>query len=349
MGWVDCWEQHGGELSANDKKSVLDRKDAYHNEEGLGHKESLIKSLQWHHDQAHAQLQSIYDQVGVKPASPEIPPPEVSETPTGTREGGAPQAETTAPEVAHDWTEATQPLKPFKPKTEGGFLGSTSGTIKSIAIKKRRALDAATGIRSERLQKSFTDAQRAQKEIRKAAPTDRRQNAISVWMEAGGNVQTIDQWASQAKGKMFKQAAEDARNLTPQEIAIAQKARGAFDVLENRGNTYGVLNNHRDNYVPHIWDVDKKFTGIGSSKLQDRFKFSKARTFDTFFDGDQAGFIPKTMAIGKVLPSYLTEMNKVIADRQFIQDVSSMTASDKRPLVTPRGNAKTVGGRNREV
>lgn len=217
-----------------------------------------------------------------------------------------------------------------------------SGAIGGIGIRKRTQLDEATGKRSERLQRSFADAERAQKEIRKAVPSERRQNAVSIWMEAGGDAKTLDQWASAAKGKEFKQAAEDAKNLKPEEIAIAKKAEGAFDVLANRGKSYDVLSNQRDNYVPHVWDVSKKGTGIGSSKLTDKFKFAKARKFDNFFEGDQAGFKPKTMAIGKLLPSYLHEMNKVIADRQFVQDVAHMTASDQRPLVIPRGNAKTV-------
>ena len=49
--------------------------------------------------------------------------------------------------------------------------------------------------------------------------------------------------------------------------------------------------------------------------LKQRFKFSKARTLNTFFEGDQAGFKPKTIALGKLLPAYLHEMNQVIADR----------------------------------
>ncbi len=73
-GFVDCWEKHASGLSALDKKSILDRTETYKGEEGLSHDDALKKSLQWHHDQAHSQLQSIYDQVGVKPETPVTPP-----------------------------------------------------------------------------------------------------------------------------------------------------------------------------------------------------------------------------------------------------------------------------------
>lgn len=249
---------------------------------------------------------------------------------------------------ANDWTGATEPAIGGGMKLGSGERGALNlGPLKDIqdsALLKRRMspLDAATGERSARLQKSFADAERAQKEIKRVAPTERRQGAISVWMEANGDAAKLDQWSQSAKGKVFRQAAEDAKTMAPEEIAIAQKAQSALAILSRRGQAYDVLSNHRDNYVPHVWNVTKDFTGIGASKLQDKFKFNKARTFENFFDGDQAGFIPKTLAIGKLLPAYLHEMNKVIADRQFVQDVAHMKAKDDRPLVVPRGNAKTV-------
>jgi hypothetical protein len=226
-------------------------------------------------------------------------------------------------------------------KITGDERGAIGGNIGLNIKGKKTHLDAATAKHSAKLQVSVRDAERAGKEIGKIA-NERRQNAMSVWMEAKGDPALLAQWEQAGKGKMFKRAAKDAQSLKPEEIAMAQKVAQTFDVLEKRGNTYDVLQGHKDNYVPHVWDVSKKFTGIGSGKLQDRFKFNKARTFETFFEGDQAGFKPKTLAIGKLLPSYLHEMNRVIADRQFVQDVTSGTAPDGRPLVIPRGNAKTV-------
>lgn len=239
----------------------------------------------------------------------------------------------------------------LKHKDEAGFV-NLQGAADAIDTAKEKTglniggkaddLNLATAARSAKLQESFADAERAQKEIRKAVPDEKRQGAISLYIESAGDQNVLATWASQAKGKMFKEAVEAARNLKPAEVAVAQKVGQTFGVLEQRGNKYDVLNAHRDNYVPHEWDVTKNFSGIGSSKLKDSFKFNKARTFNNFFEGDQAGFTPKTLAIGKLLPAYLHEMNTVIADRQFIQDAAKGKASDGTPLLIPRGRVSTV-------
>lgn len=226
-------------------------------------------------------------------------------------------------------------------KATGDERGSIGGNIGLNIKGKRNDLNAATTNRSTKLQTSFVDAERAQKEINNVA-NERRQNAMSIFREANGDVTVLKDWQAKAKQKWFKKAATDALALKPAEIAMTQKVGQTFDILEKRGNKYDVLSGHKDNYVPHVWDVSEKGTGFGSSKLQDRFKYNKARTFETFFDGDQAGFKPKTLALGKLLPAYLHEMNTVIADRQFVQDVSSGVATDQRPLLIPRGNAKQV-------
>lgn len=286
---------------------------------------------------------------------------QLQESPEGRAQGAVgPKPEEEA--LAGDWTSATKPVTQ-KLKLGGGERGGINLSVLSDAAKAAREkakdllgaaekftpLNVATSERSERLQKSFQEATRAQKEIAREIPKASRQAAVSVWREAGGDVDPVkaqailQDWAAKAKGEAFKKVATEAQNLTPGEQTIGKKAASAFNVLSARGQQYDILGSHRDNYVPHVWDVDNKFTGVGSSRLQDKFKFAKARTFDTFFDGDQAGFKPKTMEMGKLLPAYIHEMNKVIADRQFVQDVSDLKAADGRPLVAPRGTGQTLG------
>jgi hypothetical protein len=227
---------------------------------------------------------------------------------------------------------------------ERGGIGGLAGKGFGLKISgKRNDLNALTGERSAKLQKSVADSDRAQKEINKVVPSKRRQAAISVNIEAGGDPALLAQWEGAAKGKAFKRAAADAQTLRPDEMAIRDKAKQAFDVLGVRGQNNGAIGAQlRDNYVTHVWDTGKRGTGIGSSKLQDKFKFAKARTFSTLFDGDQAGFTPKTMAIGDLLPAYMHELNKVIADRQVPGAALKGYGSDGRPLLIPSGSAKTV-------
>lgn len=263
-------------------------------------------------------------------------------TPTPVETPTPPAAEVGKGEVkpealAQDWTTATQEQE----------LGAGI-PIPKFADVKMSPLDKATTSHSAKVQTSFDEARRAQRDIAKVAPKPNRQSAISVWLEAKGDLPTLQNWATLAKGKLFKQAAIDAQTLTPLEIAIANKVRVTFDTLYNRGQTYDVLNSHRDNYVTHIWDVQNpsqtKGLGLSSKRLKENFKWAKARTFENFFEGDQAGFVPRTLEIGKILPAYLHEMNQVIADRQFIKDIAKTPASDTRPLAVPRGRGQVVEG-----
>lgn len=245
-------------------------------------------------------------------------------------------------ESIKDWTSATQDrVEGRKMKRGGDEAGAI--TLPKFEDRKMSELDAATTERSAKLQKSFEEAERAKKEIDKAIPSQHRQTAVSVWMEADGDIAKLQSWESGAKGEVFKRAAKEAQTLTPEEIAIAKRAKAAFDVLAQRGQQFDVLKGGRENYVPHVWDLDKsKPSGFGSGRLQDSLKFAKARTFENFAEGDAAGFKPKSLAIGKLLPTYLHEMNKVIADRQFVRDLAEGKAEDGRPLAVPRGRVSTI-------
>ncbi len=255
------------------------------------------------------------------------------------------ERESVAVPVTSEWATATETAEPvIGEATEMKKPSGEKGSISSPAIPTRKMseLDVATAERSAKLQKSFDEAQRAQKEIKKVIPDKERQQAASIYREADGDMALLQTWEANAKQDWMRDAAKTAQTLTPEEVGIVDKSKAAFDVLEKRGNAYGVLGSHRENYVPHVWDVGPNKGLTGSRRLQERFKFNKARTFDTFFDGDQAGFKPKSFAIGEVLPTYIAEMNKVIADRQFVKDLSQGKTDTGEPLAVPLGRVVTV-------
>lgn len=268
----------------------------------------------------------------------------------------------------NDWTEATD-------GQIGGDAGNppppTSGSetdepfysgipIPAPRLRRMSSLDKATTGWSFKLQKSFQEARRAASAIEKVAKTEPQRAAMSLYVEAGGDMGKLGRWATAqprpqviaAGGKKFqkvldafRQAARDAMSLTPEQIAVAQRVRQTFDVLHTRGTRAGIINAFRDNYIPHIWNLDGGPGGGASGRrLQKSFRFSKARTFDTTFDGVMEGMMPKTLDIAKTLPAYMHEMNSVIADRQFVQDLDAKFADDGRPLVIPRGNVKEIVG-----
>lgn len=297
--------------------------------------------------------------------------------PRGTLASTQPGARGIAKNVRRKWTTATadQPLgneagsitlEPIKELWEGtsrAVRGAWEATkaINREAFTLPKTSDYRRSVLnwSSKLQTSFSEVGAARKEIQSAVPTEVRRDGITNWIEAGGDRSVLQQrlaatqaWRDPITGKPHPQQRkliagyEAALSLTPEELAVAGDVKAAFDDLGQRGNANDVLNSFRDNYVTHVWD-QKRGEGKGfasGSTLKDRFKFSKARSFDTFFDGEQAGYVPATKDVSKLLPTYLHEMNSVIAARQLVAQMAAGTASDGRPLLAPRGKGVSVGG-----
>lgn len=226
-------------------------------------------------------------------------------------------------------------------------LGQEAGKIRNLTPYRRAILNW-----SAKLQRSFGEAAAAQKEINKIVPSRIRQDGITNWIQADGDAAVLRQrlaatiaWRDPVTGKPHPVARrliagyEASLNLTPEEIQVARDVKAAYDALGRRGQAYDVLRTFKDNYVTQIWNLGKSALGLGGRTLKERFRFSRASTFPTFFDGEQAGYVPKTKAIGQLLPVYLHEMNTVIAARQLVAQMArpNSVASDGRPLLSPRG------------
>jgi RNA polymerase sigma factor (sigma-70 family) len=193
-----------------------------------------------------------------------------------------------------------------------------------------------------KIQKSFGEVSEAQKAIKKMVRDPIRRAAITDWIEANGDKKVLSERAYASKDPILKKGYEAAQTLTPEELKMARKIKDAFNTMHTRGVENDVLDSFVDNYVNHIWERKPQRLTYSSKSLRDSFRFSRARVFKTFFEGEQAGFRPKTKDISKLLPVYIHEMNNAIAARQLVRDLSSGTASDGRPLVAPMGIMKTI-------
>jgi hypothetical protein len=195
---------------------------------------------------------------------------------------------------------------------------------------------------SAKLQRSFGEAADAQREIVAKVKNKVRRKGITNWIQADGDAATLTARRDATVDPKLKAGYQAALDLTPEEIAVATDARNAFDDLAQRGQAHDVLKSFRDNYVTQIWNLNKGPATGSSRTLRDRFRFSKARTFESYFDGEQAGYEAKTKDISKLLPIYLHEMNSVIAARQLVSEMSKGVAEDGRPLLSAHGQGTPV-------
>lgn len=278
-----------------------------------------------------------------------------------------------AASVRKKWTSATAPegseagfinIDPIRemvdkatPYVRGAFLWARQAAVEAGHIAKTTDYRRSVLRWSGKMQRSFSEAASAQKDIlSRVKDPDKRQGIIN-WIQTGGDYAVLAQrkaatesWTDPATGKPHPKkyslikGYDAALDLTPEEIAVAHEVKAAYDDLLNRGLHYGIIKSFKDNYVTQVWDLGRTQVTGGSRTLRDRFKFSKASTFPSYFDGEQAGFVPKDKDISKVLPVYIHEMNAVIAARQLAEDLSKGTASDGRPLVQMKGSGHVVDG-----
>lgn len=239
-----------------------------------------------------------------------------------------------------------------KAKIAAGKIASAVRDLPADSDFKREVLKW-----SARSQGSTNEIERVQKSIEKSVPDAAKRDGITNWIEAGGDKNLLRERAAATVDAKLKAGYEAALNLTPEELAVAQKVKQAFNILEGRAKKYGIDMGHRENYVPHVFEQEPQPpSGTSPKRLSEFFKFSQTRVFDSYFEGEQvtdkdgnpAPYKAQTKDIAKLLGLYMNDMNNAINSRRFVADLSKGKASDGRPLVSPRGGGRATAGEHGE-
>lgn len=308
------------------------------------------------------------------PAEPKTPAPEVASAPVAPE--NVPSTE--APSAAEPLQSFTESLAPVPTKsatvaeiteraTEGQKLGvsalpaiggtglSKVGNAVKAALSEIRDSPKFTPFKEAvnrwfgTNQKTSLEVRQVMKEIESRVPTEARREAITNYLQADGDVNLLDQWARGTKNLKRKAAYDAAKSLTPDEVAVAQSIRKLYDDYLAKAQAYDLIDQGIEDYVTQVWK--KPLLGSAqfaqfASKLASSFRFSKARTFENFFEGEQAGYKPVTKDISRLVGLYASEMGKTIATRDFIKDLTTKVADDGRPLAAPSGSGAVVQDAN---
>jgi len=196
------------------------------------------------------------------------------------------------------------------------------------------------------LQKADAEARNFAKAIVKEVPDKIRREAITNWIQAEGDKALLNERAELSKGSL-KKGYEIAQNLTPREIEIAEMLRNYYDKQLQEGIDSGILKEGLENYITQVWKKENPITkklvaDLAAGKLPKNFKFARKRVFDSYFEGEQAGYTPMKDA-GFLVANYDQSFNKTLAARAFIKDLHEGKASDGRPLVEISGQGKIIG------
>jgi hypothetical protein len=195
-----------------------------------------------------------------------------------------------------------------------------------------------------REQENSFEVMKASKEITANAPDPIGRAGITNYIQAAGDKVLLAKRAYDSKNLEIKKGYKAALNLTKDELGVVKKVTGTYADLRDRAIAYGINLGEVQNYVNQIWDLQVgSERGIPSPRrMSDYFRFSKPRTFQNYFEGEQAGYKSKTKDIGALFPIYINELNRAINARVFVEHLSKGVASDGRPLVTPFGGPKVI-------
>ena len=179
-----------------------------------------------------------------------------------------------------------------------------------------------------------------------------RQIAITNWISAGGDSQKLAGWAQKSK-PAFKKGYEDALNLNPEELGFANQVKQYYSDRLDEAIKAGVLDHGLENYINVMWSKPSIFSNqaaktfwaqLNSGMLAANPSFAKAKVFEGYFEGEQAGWEPKDKRVGYALAKYQSAMDEALAARKMIADMFHAKAKDGRPLVAVSGVAEHVKG-----
>jgi hypothetical protein len=170
--------------------------------------------------------------------------------------------------------------------------------------------------------------------------------AITNYIEADGDQNLLAQRAA-ASGIQDRPGYEAAQRLTNDQRAFADNVRQYFDAMINEGIKAGILDHAVNNYITHLWKRPNKVTqalqaDLQTGRLQTNFKYARKRIFDSFFEGEQAGYRPLSKDVGALIATYDLAFNRSVAARAMIKSLRDAVADDGKKVAMLSGMTQPV-------
>lgn len=240
------------------------------------------------------------------------------------------------------WRQVTAYAKDAVESTLGNISAKGTQIWKSISdVPQWTNYQDKLGDMLLAIQKNDFDVYEFDKQIKKTIPNDLKREGMVNWIQADGDPTLLAERASLAKGD-YKRGYEEALNLTEDEKTTAKNVASYLDDKLKQGIDAGILREGIDNYITQLWEkpnpiTDQLRADIAIGKLPVNFQFARKRIFESYFEGEQAGYKPRAKDIGHLLAIYDQAFTRSIAARAFIRQLKEGTAEDGRPLVEISG------------
>lgn len=183
------------------------------------------------------------------------------------------------------------------------------------------------------------------KRINAEIPKD-RQEAITNYMQAGGDEALLRQRAADSK-PAYRKGYQDALKLTGKEKAMAKEIQDTQDKFWKQANEAGILEGYVTNYVRGQWEREtpegKKIIAlVNSGMLNDKPREAMQKVFQSYFDGEKAGYVPTDKRIGYQFVAAQRSIRAAIAARKALTDLMNSKEADGRPTVSVGGAGRAI-------
>jgi hypothetical protein len=197
---------------------------------------------------------------------------------------------------------------------------------------------------------------RFRKAAEEAVPSPAVREAMTNWIQAGGDDKLLAQRAADSrrglKTHRYAKGYEDAQHLTQEEKHVAKDIIGYNDRVLRQMQEAGILSEGVVNYVTQLYEkepviLNKVMAQANLDGLMTRPYFVNKRTFESYFDAEQAGFKPRNKDVFYLAAAHDRALQEALAAREFVKRLKDGEASDGRPLaITSWATAREVPAEN---
>lgn len=254
----------------------------------------------------------------------------------------------THPAKAFDLGESLSGVKETLSGALDGFRAA--GEYMARKLEGKPVTSEYLGILGDRhlaLSESTVNARRWVKSVLKAIPDVKAREAISNWVDTGGDDALLAKAAVETKPR-YRAGYERARNLSTEEKTVAENLKNYFEARLQEAIDAGILEDGIENYIHRVYEQDSNWrkgviAELRSGIFTGRPALAKQRVFEYDFEAEKAGKAP-VKDFAKRVAAYDLALNKSIADRQAIKAMMEVRMPDGRPMIDVGGGGKVIKG-----
>lgn len=223
-------------------------------------------------------------------------------------------------------------------------LKSNVGGMRNINDVER-----TVGVLDRDLQTSSGDSRNLGKVMQRTYRDANMRRAAALYIDAGGDVtQLRDALAALPRNTRpeIRRAIETAANLNEEGRNLADFLREYYAIREQEAVSSDIFKQGLEDYYTHIWkkveDMPAELRqAITTGKVNTYWQFARHRKLSTFLEGIMEGKVPE-LDPAKVVPYYNFTLDRAIASRNFIADLSKLEAEDGRPVLAATGTRQEI-------